>query len=408
MSIVKTQPSETSGDINDRWSPVIAVALSTFTVVSSEMMPVGLLTPIADTLSVSEGTTGLSLTITGIIAAIVSPFVPALIGLHDRKSVLVTFMLLLALANALTAIAPSFLLLASARIFLGISMGVVWGLAAGLGPRLAPSARVPFATTLIFSGVSIASVLGVPLGTYIAMALDWRAAFWALALLGVIAAAALTIALPALPAHQTSGVAGTAGVLRNRGVAAGMVITALVVVGHFAGYTYARPVLEVDAGMSAGLVVVCLLIYGLAGVVGNFTLGPFAGRCTKAATVAALAGVALATFVLPFATASTVAVLVVLIVWGVSYGGVSVSTQTWIGKADPARVEASAALWAGVFNASIALGAFAGGLVIDCAGTGAVMLSASLITLVGLIVAVMSRPQPEASPKMNAEPRTRV
>ncbi|MFJ2778492.1 MFS transporter [Kitasatospora sp. NPDC087315] len=394
MRNAKTPASGTADGVDYHWSPVIAVALSTFTVVSSEMMPVGLLTPISDTLSVSDGVTGLSLTITGLIAAAVSPFVPALIGRRDRKRVLVAFMILLSLANALTAVAPGFPVLAFARTVLGISMGVVWGLAAGLGPRLADGPRTAPATTIIFSGVSIASVLGVPLGTYIAAFLGWRAAFWALALLGMVVVAVLVRTLPALPVHERSRLDGIVDALRNRGVAAGLAITALVVFGHFTGYTYVRPVLETDAGLSAGLIAVCLLVYGLAGVVGNFTLGPLAGRYPKGAVASALAGVVTAALLLPFAVAGAVTVLLVLVVWGVSYGGVSVSTQTWVRTADPARIEASAALWAGVFNASIALGAFAGGLVIDNAGGRAVMFSAGSITLVGLIVALASRPRP--------------
>ncbi|MEU6239193.1 MFS transporter, partial [Kitasatospora sp. NPDC047058] len=174
-----------------RWSPVLAVALATFTVVSSEMMPVGLLTPMSDSLGVSDGTTGLSLAITGLIAAVLCPFTPVLVGLRDRRPVLIAFMLLLGLANAITALAPDFAVLAVGRILLGAAMGIVWGLAASLGPRLADGPRTALAMTLIFSGVSIASVLGVPLGTYLAALLDWRAAFWALALLGVVSAAVL-------------------------------------------------------------------------------------------------------------------------------------------------------------------------------------------------------------------------
>ncbi len=406
MKNAQTQPLRRAGEIRHRWPPVIAVALSTFTVVSSEMMPVGLLTPMAETLSVSDGVTGLSLTITGIVAAAVSPFVPALIGLRDRRKVLVAFMILLSLANALTAVAPGFPMLASARIILGISMGVIWVLAAGVGPRLADGPRIALATALIFSGVSIASVIGVPLGTYLAALLGWRAAFWALALLGVVAAAVLAVTLPALPVHERSRLGGIAGALRNRGVAAGLAITALVVLGHFTGYTYVRPVLEAGASMSAGLIAACLLVYGLAGVAGTFTLGPLAGGRTKQTVAGVLAGVALAAALLPFATASAATALIVLMLWGVSYGAVSVSTQTWVRKADPARVETSGALWVCVFNASIALGAFAGGIVIDRAGHHAVMFTAALITLAGLIVAVTSRPQPRAPRPRHEDPVT--
>ncbi|MFI2609716.1 MFS transporter [Kitasatospora sp. NPDC018619] len=374
-----------------RWSPVLAVALATFTVVSSEMMPVGLLTPMSRSLGVTDGVTGLSLTVTGLVAAVVSPFAPLLVGLRDRRTVLVAFMLLLGLANAVTALAPDFAVLAAGRVLLGAAMGVVWGLAASVGSRLADGPRVASAMTLVFSGVSVASVLGVPLGTYLASLLDWRAAFWALALLGAASAAVLAATLPALPVRERGRLGGPAAALRHRGVAAGIAITGCVVLGHFAGYTYVRPVLEADAGLSGGALAACLLVYGLAGVAGNFTLGPLSGRRPKTAVTLALAGVALAAALLTRA-GGTAAALLVLVLWGAAYGGVSVSTQSWVRTAAPARVEASAALWAGVFNASIALGSLAGGQVVDRAGHRAALLTAAALAGVGLLLALLSRP----------------
>ncbi|MEU6239049.1 MFS transporter [Kitasatospora sp. NPDC047058] len=245
---------------------------------------------------------------------------------------------------------------------------------------------------MIFSGVSIASVVGVSLGTYLAALLDWRAAFWVLALLGALSAAVLATTLPALPVTERGYLGGLTVVLRNRGVAAGTAITAFVVLGHFAGYTYVRPVLEADAGLSSGVIATCLLVYGLAGVAGNFTLGPLSGHRPRIAVTIALSGVTLAAALLPFATGGVVTVLLLLVVWGASYGGVSVSTQTWVRTADPARIEASAAVWAGVFNASIALGSLAGGQVVDRAGNHAVLFTAAGLTAAGLLLTALTRP----------------
>ncbi|MFJ8043635.1 MFS transporter [Kitasatospora sp. NPDC096147] len=381
-----------------RWAPVLAVGLVTFTLVSSEMMPVGLLPPISHALGVTDGVTGLSLTITGLIAAALSLLAPTLVGRRDRRTVLVAFMLLLALANGLCALAPDFTVLAVGRVLLGGALGIVWGLVPSLGPRLADGRRIALAMTVIFSGVSVASVLGVPLGTYLAVLLDWRAAFWTLAALGVVCAAVLALTLPPLPASGPARPGGPFGALRHRGVATGIAVTALVVLGHFAGYTYVRPALEAarddvgGAALTGGAVAACLLVYGLAGVAGNFTVGPLSGRRPRAALVIALAGIALATLLLPHATGSVVTVLLVLVLWGVSYGGVSVSTQTWVRIAAPAEFEATAALWACVFNACIALGSAAGGLVVDRAGTDAVLLTASVTVAAGLLLTVVSRP----------------
>ncbi|MFF8769467.1 MFS transporter [Kitasatospora sp. NPDC015120] len=398
-----------------RWLPVLAVALATFTVVSSEMMPVGLLTEMSHGLGVSDGVTGLSLTITGLVAAALAPFAPRLVGRRERRAVLVTAVLLLALANALSALAPDFAVLAAGRILLGAAMGVVWGLVAGIGPRLAEGPRTALAMTLVFSGVSIASVLGVPLGTYLAALSDWRFAFWTLAALGAVCAAVLAAALPPLPAPSSPAPSvhggrrpdGPAGALRHRGVAVGIAATAFVVLGHFAGFTYVRPALEAGAGPSSGVIAGCLLVYGVAGVAGNFTLGPLSGRHPKAAVAAALGGVALAAALLPLAAGGLVTVLLVLVLWGVSYGGVSVATQAWVRTAAPAVTEASAAVWAGVFNAGIALGSLAGGLVVDRAGHRAVLLTAAGLAAAGLLLTLLSPPPgglPGARPDRPSRP----
>ncbi|MFF9645336.1 MFS transporter [Kitasatospora aureofaciens] len=382
-----------------RWAPVLAVGLVTFTLVSSEMMPVGLLPPMSHDLGVTDGCTGLSLTITGLIAAALSLFAPALVGRRDRRTVLVGFLLLLALANALCAAAPDFTVFAAGRVLLGGALGVAWGLVPGLGPRLADGPRLALAMTLIFSGVSIASVIGVPLGTYLAALVDWRAAFWMLAALGVVCAAVLAGTLPPLPAVGRVRAAGPFGALRHRGVATGIAVTALVVLGHFTGYTYVRPALEGaaggghGAGLTGGAVAGCLLVYGLAGTLGNFTVGPLSGSRPRAALLLALAGIALAALLLPRATGALVTVLPVLVLWGFSYGGVSVATQAWVRIAAPAEAEATAACWACVFNACIALGSLVGGLVVDRAGTDPVLLTAAGTVTAGLLLTALSRPR---------------
>ncbi|MFC9626951.1 MFS transporter [Streptomyces sp. NPDC056930] len=374
-----------------RWSPILAIALSTFTVVTSEMMPIGLLTPVSAGLGVSPGLAGTSLTITGIVAALTSPLTPALIGLRDRRTVLAAFMVLLVLANMLSAAAPSFAVLAVARALLGVSMGVVWGLAGGLGARLSDERHLPRVMTVIFSGVSIASVLGIPLGTSIANLWGWRAAFVGLGLLGLVATAVILTTMPKLPVDQRSTLRGLFGTLRNRGVAAGMAITALAVIGHFTGYTYVRPVLEAAPGMTASLLVVALALYGVAGVVGNFTLGSFAARRPRAALMVVLAGITAAAALLPTTTSNATTAMTTLILWGVSYGAVSVATQAWTRVADPGQVERTSALWAGVFNASIAAGALLGGTVIDNGGTSTVLRTAAVVAFAAWLIAATFR-----------------
>ncbi|MBE1534373.1 MFS transporter [Actinomadura algeriensis] len=365
---------------------VLAVAAGTFTVVTAEMTPVGLLTPIGASLGVGAGTAGWTLTVTGLVAAATAPFVPRAAGRADRRTALIVLMLLLAAANLLAAWAPNFGVLLAARVLVGLGMGGVWALAAGLAPRLVPPRAVPAATSTIFGGVAAASVLGVPMGAFVQALVGWRAAFVAVAALAVAAACAMAALLPPLPAAEPASEGRGARRLRGRrAVATGITVTILLVTGHFAAYTFVRPVLEDTAGLGPGAVGTLLLLYGIAGVAGNFAAGLRAPAAPRATLAVLAAGVAGAVALVPLFGTTHAGASVLMVVWGLAYGGVSVGVQTWLLAASgPDEAERVTALFVGVFNGGIALGAFAGGLVTDTAGTGPLMVFAAALAAAAL------------------------
>ena len=366
------------------------MAATVFTVVTAELMPVGLLTPIGSALQVSEGTAGLSLTVTGVVSALSAPVLPLLLGKVDRRTVLVGLMALLGAAGLLAAVAPGFGVLAVARVLMGISLGGVWLLTVGLAPRIVPPHAVGPATSLIFSGIGIASVLGIPAGAYVGELVGWRWAFAAVGLLSIALAVALAFLLPALPAAKAVRLGDVLAVLKIKQVRVGLALVALVVTGHFSAYTYVRPLLEKLAGISPALIGSLLLAYGVAGVLGNFLTGSM--RPVRAMTFIA-AGVAAASWVMPFLGTTLTGALVVLLVWGLAYGGTSVSTQAWGHAAAPSAPEASSAVLVGVYNGSIALGAFAGGQVADHLGTTTVTWLPAILGTAALVVVLANRRQ---------------
>ncbi|HYH28793.1 MAG TPA: MFS transporter [Pseudonocardia sp.] len=367
------------------WAGVLVVAAGTFTVVTSEMLPVGLLTPMGAALQVSEGTAGQTLTITGVVAAVSAPLVVPALGRLDRRRALTALMGLLAAANWLVAWSPVFWVTVIARVLVGVAMGGVWSLAAGLAVRLVPASAVGRATATIFSGIAVASVLGVPAGTFLGELSGWRSAFVAVGVLSAAVALAMAALLPPLPAERAPGLRGVAALLRDPRVATGLAAVALLVIGHFGAYTYIRPVLE-HGGIGVALIGTLLLVYGVAGVLGNFLAGAAAARSVHRAVQALAVLLAGAVLLLALAPSGPGAALA-LVVWGAAYGGVSVCAQTWMMAAAPQARETVSSLFAGVFNAAIALGALCGGLVVDAIGAPAVLTWAAVFAL-GALVAV--------------------
>ncbi|MEU8320073.1 MFS transporter [Nonomuraea sp. NPDC048881] len=374
---------ETSTVARARWLAVLAVAVGTFTIVTSEMLPVGLLTSIASTLGVSDGTAGLMVSLPGLVAAVSAPVLALATRRLDRRVPLLGLMALLAVANLAAAFATSFPVMLGARVLTGISIGGFWAFAAGLGLRLVPERSVGRATSVILGGVSVASVLGVPAGTLIASAAGWRTSFAVMGGLALVLLGLLAAVLPPMPGEDASGGARAPlpGALRVV-----LAATVLIITGHFAAYTYVRPFLEQVADAGPGLVSVALLVYGAAGVVGNFVAGARAARDPKPVLIVLALLIAASTAALALVGLP----LVMLVVWGLGYGGVGVALQLWIMRSGGG--ELGTALFVGAFNVSIALGSFVGGRVVDGVSISSVMwLGAALALLTAAFAGIWGR-----------------
>ncbi|MFI2316295.1 transporter [Streptomyces sp. CB00072] len=394
-------PAARPAPARNGWPGVAALALGTFTVVTSEMLPVGLLTPMGRSLGVPEGVAGLTLTVTGLVAALSAPALVPLLGRADRRTALCVLVAVLVVGNLGAAWAPDFGTMVVARVLVGIGMGGVWAVAAGLAVRLVPAKSAGTATSLVFSGIAVASVLGVPAGTYLGALAGWRAAFLAAAGLGAVVLVAAALLLPRLPAERTVPLGGVLRLTRDPRLRTGLLVVGFLVTGHFAAYTYVRPVLENVTGIGAGTIGALLLVYGIAGVAGNFLAGAGAARSPR--TTLLVIGTVLAPTVaaLPWLGGSPVLAAVLMAVWGLGYGGVSVATQTWVLLAAPDAREAASSLFVGVFNGAIALGALTGGLVADRVGVTAVMGTGAALVAGALVTTAAGRapaPAPEPAP----------
>ncbi|MFE5794855.1 MFS transporter [Streptomyces sp. NPDC056503] len=381
------------------WLSVIAVMLGIFSIVTTEILPIGLLTSIGSSFAVSDGMAGLMMTMPGFLAAISAPLVTVGTGRVDRRVMLGVFVLLLALANFLAAAASGYWLVLVSRVMVGIAIGGFWSIGAGLADRLVPAGSVGRATAVIFSAVPLGSVLGVPLGTLVGDVAGWRTAFLVMGGFTLAVLALLLLAVPPLPPGRATRLDVLGGMLRSGDTRLALAMTFLVVLAHFGTYTYVTPFLERVTGVSAGLVTVCLLVYGAAGIAGNFLGGAAVRRRPRATFAAAAAMIAGATLLLPLLGRWDGGAVALLIVWGIAYGAVPVCSQTWFAKASPDAPEASSVLFTASFQATISIGALAGGVVLDHSSPSTVMvLGGVTAVLTATMTTTLARRPGSASP----------
>ncbi|MEU1319145.1 MFS transporter [Streptomyces tibetensis] len=396
-------PTPTAASVRDRpssprpsrggWAAVVSVTLGIFAIVTTEILPIGLLTSIGADFTVSDGMAGLMMTMPGFLAAIAAPLVTTATARLDRRLMLCVFTLLLALANFLAAAAPDYWLVLVSRVMVGITIGGFWSIGAGLAERLVPPRSADRATAVIFSAVPLGSVLGVPAGTLVGDLAGWRTAFTVMGVLTLGVLVMLLRLVPPLPPVRATRPSVLGGLLRTPGIRLALLLTFLVVLAHFGAYTYVTPFLERVTHADGGTVTALLLLYGAAGILGNGLGGAWVARRPRTVFGIAAALIAAATFLLPVLGRWDAGAVALLLVWGVAYGAVPVASQTWFSRAAPDAPEAASVLFTASFQATISTGALLGGVVLDrtspatlmllCGGTAALMVLAVAVRPVG-------------------------
>lgn len=373
------------------WLGVSAITASLFVFLTTELMPVGILTPIAGTMGVSVGAAGLMVTLYGISAGLGVPFVVAWTRRVDRRVMLLVLLAVLVAGNLVTAIAPSYPLVLASRLVMGFANGAFWAIGVAMAVRLVPDRLAGRAAAVVMSGISIAIVVGIPLGSLLENLLDWRTTFLIWAGLSGLVLLAVAALVPSLPSQNAVPVKEVLLLpFQNPRLRAVMVIVVLFVLGHFGAFTFIRPYLESNPSVLPEAITGLLVMYGVGGATGNFVAGHTVSRSLRGSFVAG--GVALvAALVLLLAIGrgevSLLIVSAVLILWGVAFGVVQICQLNMTREAAPDTFEAAMSLNTLAYNSSIALGALFGGLVADGIGVhgplwfGALLVTGSLLVL---------------------------
>lgn len=365
-----------------RWAAVASLALGVFGLVTAEFLPASLLTAMAADLGVSEGAAGQTVTATALVGAIAAPSIPLLTRRFDRKHVMIGLSLLLLISNVIAATAGSLGLLLLARVLLGVALGGFWSMAAALAMRLVPEKLFARAMSLILTGVSVATVCAAPVGAWMGELWGWHSAFIAAGVVGLVTLVAQIFTLPGLPPIDKPNLRVLGELLTRRGVRVALLAVLLVISGHFAGFTYIRPLMENVTHLSIAAISAVLLGYGIGGFFGNLAGGFIAERSERHAIVAGGALITVLAIALLLAGSSTAVTAVAVALWGFAFGAFPVGFQTWIVRVAPDQAEGAGGLLVAAFQVAIASGAIGGGLLVDHVGAfGGPMFAAVAIAL---------------------------
>ncbi|MCO6051919.1 MFS transporter [Mesorhizobium sp. RP14(2022)] len=380
------------------WAAVVSLTFGVFGLVTAEFLPASLLTPMAAELGVSNGAAGQAVTATAVVAAFAGPLLVLGSGRIDRQKIVWTLSTMLVVSSLLAAFATNITVLLLARALLGFALGGFWAMAAALALRLVPTAMVPRAMSIIFTGVSVATVFAAPLGAFLSGLWGWRVTFMAAAGIGVVALLVQLATLPKLPPVAAPGLSSFAIVLKRRSVQVGLGTVLLVISGHFAGFTYIRPFLEQVSGLGIQTISLALLAFGIGGFLGNLAGGVIAEKSARIAVGSGsllLAGAALALIVWG-ATGSVAFAATAL--WGFAFGGFPVSISSWNARVAPDQAESAGALLATSFQVAIASGAVIGGLLVDGMGPVGVIGYALVVILAGALLMLVAGRGREQAP----------
>ena len=375
------------------WPAVWSLALGVFGLVTAEFLPASLLTPIAKALDISQALAGQAVTTTAVVAFFAGLLAAVTTRGLDRRVVLMGFSSLLVISDLLVAAAPNLPLLLLARVLLGVALGGFWSMATAVAMRLVPPALVPRALSLVFSGVSVATIVAVPLGSWLDGLYGWRVVFVLAAGIGALSLALQAATLPRLANLGTARLSTLVDVLRRPGIGLGMVCVVLVFSGHFGLFTYVRPFLEGVGGAGVDGIALTLMGFGLANFAGTLLADVLLERSLYLTLalmplLIAAAGLGLAGL---HAGLPLEASLVAL--WGLAFGTIPVAWSTLLARAVPDEAESGGGLIVAAVQLAITFGAAGGGVIYALAGVAGVFATGGALMLVTTAVILVTVPR---------------
>ena len=371
------------------WLRVVTLAIAAFIFNTTEFVPGGLLSDIADSFQMETAQVGIMLTIYAWVVALMSlPFMLLTSQMERRKLLIGLFVLFIA-SHVLSFMAWNFTVLVMSRIGIAFAHAVFWSITASLAIRLAPAGKRAQALSLIATGTALAMVLGLPIGRIVGQYFGWRTTFFAIGMGALVTLVCLIKLLPALPSEHSGSLKSLPLLMRRPALLSIYLLTVIVVTAHYTAYSYIEPFVQVVAGFSANFATLLLLILGGAGIIGSVLFGKL-GNQHASLLVSGAIGLLLACLLLLMPAAGSENHLAILsLFWGVAIMIIGLGMQVKVLALAPDATDVAMSLFSGIFNLGIGAGALVGNQISLHVSMSAIGYLGAIPALVALIWSVL-------------------
>lgn len=347
---------------------VFTLAFAAFIVITTEFIPIALLSDIAASFQMETSSTGIMITVYAWVVFGLSLPLMLLTAKMERKKLLILLFTAFTLSHILSVLAWNFWVLLISRIIIAVSHAIFWSITASLVIRVAPKDKKRQALGMLALGSSLAMILGLPLGRMIGQALGWRATFSIIGVIAFIVVIMLWRLLPYLPS-KNAGSMKSLPILFKRPLLVGIfLLVILIVSGHFTAYSYIEPFMVQISAISPKTTTLILLVFGLAGVTASFLFGKLYGKAPNKFILSGISIIMLSQLSLLLLSGSTIAMFALAFVWGVGITGMSIALQMKVLELAPDATDVAAAIFSGTYNLGIGAGALLGGITINQLG----------------------------------------